>query len=179
MTNKYDGTRRKELPSAEVLRANFDYDAATGNLVRKKVVGARGSAIAMVGQVAGYKDERGYIRVALKGRLYPAHRLIFVMMHGRPPKELVDHIDGNPANNRPENLREASYAENQANQRLSSKSKSGLKGAIFCNRWGKWRSVIRVNGSSKFLGHFENADAAHAAYCAAAEIYFGNFARSA
>ena len=47
------------------------------------------------------------------------HTLVCLAFHGKRPigKAVVDHIDGNGWNNKPENLRWASYSENMQNTR--------------------------------------------------------------
>ena len=103
------------------------------------------------------------------------HRLI---MNPEPDME-VDHINGNGLDCRRSNMRTATRQENQSNQRLSSRSSSGLKGASFYPRTGQWRSQIKVNTNYISLGIFNTAEEAHAAYCEASARLHGAFGRVA
>ena len=106
------------------------------------------------------------------------HREILALMLKRDllPGEEVDHIDGNGLNNTRKNLRLATKAQNMANSRKRSDNTSGFKGVCWHEQSGKWRAYIMVGGQQIYLGLFPNVDDAHAAYCAAAEIHFGQFA---
>jgi hypothetical protein len=59
----------------------------------------------------------GYRSGRLQGHGLLLHRVAFVLMTGDWPKALVDHIDGDRLNNRWNNLREASSAQNVRNRR--------------------------------------------------------------
>lgn len=106
------------------------------------------------------------------------HRIVATRMVGRPlaTDEEVDHIDGNGLNNRRDNLRVVSHRENMLNSRVNSKSKSGLKGAAWYGKGGKWQARIRAGGKHIQLGIFDTPEEAHAAYCEAAAKYHGAFA---
>ena len=59
-----------------------------------------------------------YRAVAFKKKNYYVHRLICEAFHGKCPegKSQVDHLDRDPSNNRPENLRWVSPSENCRNR---------------------------------------------------------------
>lgn len=96
-----------------------------------------------IGTKVGTPDKRGYIRTEIKHRKYAVHKLIYLIHYGIFP-ELIDHIDGNIANNRIENLRECTLSQNQFNTKIRKDSKSGVKGVYFTNN--AWISAIRANG---------------------------------
>jgi hypothetical protein len=115
-----------------------------------------------VGDKAGRKKSNGYCEVRIDGRLHGTHRIIFMMFHGHIPK-VVDHIDGNPSNNRIENLREATYAQNMMNSKLPKNNTSGFKGIYFCARTKKWVAQCWTNNKKTKLGYFSDIqDAAKA-----------------
>jgi len=92
------------------------------------------------------------------------------------PKEIVDHIDGDPLNNQRKNLRIASKSQNSANS-TSRKGTSVYKGVSRHQRGNCWRVTLTCNGKQKYIGHFQSeVDAAHA-YDAAAKKIFGEFSR--
>ena len=126
------------------------------------------------GSVAGYALKRGNIIVMIDGRNYQAHRLAWAMHYGTEPPGTLDHIDGNPSNNRIDNLREATPSQNGGTSR---KSRRGLKGAYpMSNHW-RWTTKIRAHGVSRYIGSFDTEVEAHEAYRQAAIKLFGEFAR--
>lgn len=108
------------------------------------------------------------------------HRVILSRILGREllPGELTDHINGNGLDNRRSNLRVANPAQNIYNTRTSASNKSGYKGVHQLKRNGRWQATIGVNGKKIHLGMYATAEEAHAAYCAAANFYHGEFANS-
>jgi len=112
-----------------------------------------------------------------KARQY-LHRVILQRILGRPLErgECVDHIDGNGSNNRRENLRLASHAENRRNSRKYDNNTSGHKGAYWRKRELKWMAQISVSGKDIYLGYFDDIEDAAAAYREAAVKHYGEFA---
>lgn len=128
------------------------------------------------GAVAGSLGANGYIRIAFGGVRVPAHRLAWFFVHRRWPEQFIDHINGDRADNRIVNLREATESQNQGNQRLKKTSTSRIKGVRA--RAGKWDAAIREKGRIKHLGRFDTPEAARAAYVTASKHVFGAFARA-
>jgi len=113
------------------------------------------------GKKAGYVNPvNGYMRCRIDGRDFWAHRVVFALVHGRFPNEQIDHIDGDRRNNRPENLREVSDAENKRNSARPSHNTSGVMGVSWHKASGKWRARIRAQGKLVHLGLFRDFDEA-------------------
>lgn len=91
--------------------------------------------------------------------------------------ELVDHINGEPMDNRKNNLRSASKQQNSANRGLQSNNTTGFKGIYFQKTTGKYRAHIQVNGKRISLGSHKTSIDAAKAYDTAASEHFGEFAR--
>lgn len=136
-------------------------------------------AIVKAGEVAGCRQtQRGtYIFIRIDSSLYGAHRLAWLYMKGEWPIR-VDHEDNDGTNNRWGNLRLATKSQNAANSKIHFDSTSGVKGVWFSQASQKWCSMIRVDGSRKYLGLFVNKQDAAQAYADAAIKYFGEFART-
>lgn len=106
----------------------------------------------------------GYLHCMLDGKHYLIHRLVFLYFNGYLP-ENVDHINGNRADNRIENLRAVTKKGNQQNMRKAfSTSKSGLLGAFLSGKTNKWFSCICTAGKRVHLGTFNSPEEAHEAY---------------
>jgi hypothetical protein len=94
-----------------------------------------------------------------------------------PPGYVVDHIDGDPLNNRRDNMRIVTSSENSWNQKISKANKSGYKGVCFAAREGRWRAQIRKNKRQYMLGYFKDPADAAAAYAAASAELHGEHGR--
>lgn len=143
----------------EQLKQLLTYDATTGLftwLVRpcKKYP---------AGMVAGCRHPNGYIRIAINGRLYGAHRLAWLYVHGQFPDGVIDHINRQRHDNRLANLRAVTRAQNQQNRGVNKNSTSGVNGVCWDQRTSKWKAHIMLNGRTICLGrHSTIGEAAHA-----------------
>ena len=165
--SKYDSTISQEL-----VRELFDCPPE-GGLVWKKKTNALSRA--KIGEQAGCRYKDGYIIVLLKKCPIPAHRIIFLWHHGWLPPT-IDHINGIKDDNRIENLRAATYSQNNMN-RKSDANCHGLKGVSYSTyNKRRFRATITVNGKYIHIGVFDTAQEAHEAYCQKAKELHGEFA---
>jgi HNH endonuclease len=146
-------------PSFDEIDAALAYDATTGEVVWKMKLSAK----QRVGDKAGYLDSEGYWSIQFRGKSYKAHRLAWLLTHGKWPELFIDHINGDRADNRIENLREASRSLNAQNQRKpQGNSKSGVLGV---SRYrDKWKAQISNSGRVIYLGLYASTVEASAAY---------------
>jgi hypothetical protein len=132
----------------EQLKELLHYDPETGVFTWKE---SRGNVKA--GQIAGWEND-GYLKIQINKKSEQLHRLAFLYMTGELPAEQVDHKNQNRSDNRWENLREVSQAENLKNKTLGANNKSGLLGVCFSKQVGKYQAYISVNKKRKHLGFY-------------------------
>lgn len=92
------------------------------------------------------------------GNLIELHRWLMNF----PKKGVVDHINGNTLDNRKENLRVISNADNLRKGKLRTNNKTGISGVRKNkkNKYKIWTATIKVNYKTKYLGSFvEKKDA--------------------
>jgi hypothetical protein len=135
------------------LKEYFDYK--DGNLFWKK----QPASHIKVGDVVGTINKRGYVQVKFLCKRFYAHRLIYFMFNGYFPQE-VDHIDGNKTNNKIENLREATPAQNRHNRKISKNNTSGIKGVSWNKKENVWIAQCQVNKKNYFLGRYHDKEMA-------------------
>jgi len=131
------------------LKERYWYDAAQGVVRNRK------------GQVIkGFEESKGYLRLNVRGNgtrhEIKLHRLVWVLVYGRFPKQ-IDHINGNPKDNRIENLREVNQSENDMNRVFSWKPNpsTGLPGVY------KVKGVYQVKVQDKQLYFRDKYEAFH------------------
>lgn len=157
------GLRQK--PTAERVRQLLGYDENSGVFTWKICPSSK----ALEGEAAGAADLAGYWVLCIDGTRQHAHRIAWLYVHGEWPKRVIDHINGDRADNRIENLRDVPHAHNIQNVKRAAKSNknSSLLGAHWFPRRGKWKSSIRANGKTYHLGYFNSDEEAHRAYVTA------------
>jgi len=149
------------------------YDANTGLLYWTTYI----YTIKKPGDLAGHQNASGYIEIRFDRKNYQGHRVAWYLHTGEDPGILqVEHIDTNRTNNKIDNLRLASSAQNSWNKGKKTCTTSKYKGVAFYARYRKWISQIRANGKTTHLGYFTDELEAHRTYCLAAMEMHGEFA---
>lgn len=121
------------------------------------------------GEMCGWVDGAGYQRINLPNRKFVrGHQVAYYLAHGEWPHSYVDHVDGNRLNNDPANLRLVNDCGNSRNAR-SGKNQTGYQGVSFASGSYKaaYKAEIMLNKKRLYLGCFDSAELAHAAYKAA------------
>jgi len=96
-------------------------------------------------------------------------------MTGAWPPEYVDHKDGDPSNNRWENLRPASAQENSRNKKRKYNSFTGIKGVKKNSLNDTWEVQIDIGDRILQCGPYFSYQKACQVYDELAEKYFGEF----
>jgi hypothetical protein len=151
--------RKKMRPTQEQITEHFDY---IGGALIRKTTGKR-----------GYTRPDGYVYVRLLGRSFGEHRLVHLLFSGEWPYQ-VDHVNGVRNDNRPENLRSASHAQNCMNRKPMGTSS---KGCYWQPKHQRWIAQIGVSGKRKTIGYYSTESEAAAAYANAAAELHGEFMR--
>lgn len=133
----------------------MDYDPATGQFCWRNTFAA-GMCCARLHSrpkpgdvVRGTRNQAlGYLYIALLGKVYLAHRLVWLHVHGKfPARGLhIDHKNHDGFDNRLCNLRVATRSQNFANSRLRSDNTSGYRGVNWHSQGKKWRASVWFNG---------------------------------
>ena len=177
-TPKRDQPKTGELMSSIVrplagLEKVLRYDANTGLLYWTVFI----YRIKKPGDLAGHHNSSGYIEIRYNRTTYQAHRIAWYLHTGADPGILqVEHIDTNKTNNKIQNLRLATAAQNSRNKGKKSGTLSQYKGVTFSARHDKWVSQIQIGGKTTNLGYFTDELEAHRTYCLAAVEIHGEFA---
>lgn len=153
----------------EGIDKNLSYDPETGVFKYLTKRGRKNKDLTV-----SSKDRHGYIRVSYKGKRYLGHRVAFYLMKGFWPKQDVDHIDGNRANNKWGNLREASRSENLWNQKVT-RGESKYKGVVRSGRG--WVAQVSKKPDKYYLGYYLSQEEAALVYNYKAQELFGVFSR--
>lgn len=121
-------------------------------------------------------DKDGHLRFKVKNIRLFAHRVAWLYETGSFPKLCIDHIDGNPANNKFNNLREATPKENSRNSKMFKTNTSGVKGVYWHKGKSRWYAHCRVDNKRHYVGVFKNILDAEKAVNAFREKHHGAFA---
>jgi len=141
----------KDIITQKRLKELLSYNTETGLFTWLVSTGK-----ARAGSVAGTTSTNGYVYITANGTRRGAHRFAWMYVYGKFPKNDIDHINHNPADNRISNLREVTRAENMRNASLSKANTSGVTGVGLFRRDNKHHSQIMINGETIHLGYFDN-----------------------
>jgi hypothetical protein len=151
----------------EILKI-FDYDKNKGELYWK----VKPSQRIKIGNGAGWNGQ-GYRLFCYQNKKYLVHRLIWLIENGMDPIGDIDHLNGNRADNRIENLRECTRRQNTSNKECH--RKGHLVGTCFRKLENikiisqrflikPWQAKIQLNGKVFYLGSYFTQQEAHQAY---------------
>ncbi len=127
-----------------------------------------------------YATPAGYVR-ATSGKFLAAHHMTLHRYVCRVEREeRLDHESGDTLDNRKQNLRVATAAENARNTRRQTfpGKTSRFKGVCWSARAERWLAKITANGERTYLGQFSSEEDAALAYDKAAVQLHGDFART-
>lgn len=150
MADKYSSLTQERLQKL------YTYDPDTGLLMSNRLK-----------RPVGYNHD-GYLSIELNKKHIKVHRVIWMIVHGKWPDPMIDHINGNRKDNRLCNLREVTAKQNLEN--------NFGKGAVFKGvtptKTGKrWKAQITNNSKTIYLGTFDFPEDAHKVYCQAAKVF--------
>ena len=142
----------------------------------------------LISKYCWHKHQDGYLRALYsyyyddKGKRHNhyilMHRLLLDADNTHKDKE-IDHINGNPWDNRLCNLRFVTHSQNIQNEKLLRSNTTGHKGVYWNKLEKKWKAAITASGNVIHLGTFYTYDEAVIARENAEKKYHGDFARAA
>lgn len=135
--------------------------------------------VELISKYAWSETHNGYLVAYVNGKHIRMHRLIYETHNHCSIMDnfVIDHINGNPKDNRIENLRAVTVQQNSRNLKLYKTNKSGHKGVSWRKDRNKWDARITVDHHVYYLGLFENYEDAVTAREVAEAKYFGEFSR--
>ena len=151
----YPGKFKKSEMTSEILKEYFNYDPLTGSLTWKRKHCSKVVKGSEVGSLSTAPKAHHKV-VHFKGSLYAVHRLIWCWYYGSWPTGHIDHINHDELDNRIENLRDVSQAENNLNNSLRSDNSTGYTG-IWINKQNskkKYMAEISLKGKKVFCKSF-------------------------
>ena len=173
LTRSESATRVQRMNTSpipvELLQRLLRYDALTGDLrweYRDLTLVTEGlmknaRSVAAFNAKSGGKlaltcpQKTGHRIGIVLGNGVSAHRVAWALATGSWPTRNIDHINGNPADNRLANLRDVDQAENVKNARMYKNNTSGAVG-VFARKDGRFNAYVRNGGVRKHLGCFSS-----------------------
>ena len=113
---------------------------------------ARTTKKTKIGQRAGAVSQDGYWKVCVDKKSYRASRVVVALNGGIiPVGYVVNHIDGNPLNNKIENLEVVTHAENNGRCKFVSNKRrtdntTGVHGISHCKTKNRYITSITIDG---------------------------------
>lgn len=137
-------------PTQEQVALLFSYDSKTGVLVRKITVSSNAKAGAVVGSV----NSDGYLCVGINKTTYKVHQIIWLLVNGKWPNGVIDHINRIKVDNRIENLRDTTVLVNNINKGVRKDSNTGVTNVTWRERDKRFYAACRKNGKQNYIGSF-------------------------
>lgn len=120
------------------------------------------------------KGHKTYLYVKCTGPQFK-NKILARVLTDCPDHLQVDHINGDPLDNRMENLRLVTPQQNQMNKaKFAGKAGDLPKGVLKVGK--RYRAYIRIDYATRHIGVFDTSEEAYSAYKVEAEKLFGEFA---
>lgn len=142
----------KQILTQARLKEFLSYNPATGEFTHIYSPSNR----VTIGGKAGWNSGDGYLRVRIDGAPHYLHRLAWLYITGEWPLHEVDHINGDPSDNRMDNLRVVTHSNNLRNAKRPRDNTSGIIGVSWDKRLNKWIAKIKTGGEQMHLGVYGN-----------------------
>ena len=160
--------KEKEVP-VHLVRELLSSDCQTGILTWEPRRAPCGS---FNGRYAGNEaftcvERKGYKTGCILGYHMKAHRIAWALHYDEWPEDQIDHINGNPSDNRIENLRIVNNKKNCRNQSTPKNNTSGYIGVTWSKQMGLWQAKYKVNYKNIHVGYFNNPQDASTAVISA------------
>ncbi len=170
------GYRKTPLPSdsellAEVRRL-MNYRPAEGGFVQ--IALAPRQPKYMLGRQVGHESGRGYLMAHVLGHSIAVHRLVWLWHHAALPSAMIDHINRDRKDNRIENLRLVTAAQNVWNR---VRKEGGHGQGVSPNGHGHYVARMQPPGKREkiYLGTYDTPQEAAAAYVGASVALHGDY----
>lgn len=119
--------------SAKRLKELLNYSSDTGKFYWIAKSSPNSHAIKIGGE-AGCLDKQGRIVIQVDGKQFKAHRLAWLYVYNVFPEGVIDHFNGNSADNRICNLRDVSNRTNMKNTRKYNRQDISLPQGILTSK---------------------------------------------
>lgn len=156
----------------EIVRELLHYDSGTGIITWKPRCekwfryerDCRGWNTRYSGKRAGSLRANGdgyqLRQIALIGRHFLEHHVIWMYMTDDPLPEEIDHKNHDGTDNRWCNIRASNHTNNQHNMSMYHNNTSGVTGVHWHRKANKWQAKCYLNGKCHYLGLFTELDEA-------------------
>lgn len=150
----------ENILTQSILKEHLHYDTETGIFTRIKSAGGQ-----VTGNTAGCIGSGGYVNIKVFGVSHKAHHLAWLYFYGNTPNIQIDHINGVRTDNRIQNLRLATNAQNTQNTKLYKSNSTGYFGVSYHKRILRYQSRITISNRTIHLGYYDTPEEAHQVYC--------------
>lgn len=154
------GKEAEDAVTLEDVMEIVSYEPDTG-LFRRKVSKNQHPVGGVCGKTVG---KGNHLAIRVNGRNFMAHRVAWLFTYGEWPDGAIDHIDGDPQNNRVSNLRIATASQNGGNLKIQTNNTSGFPCVYRKKGTDIWCVSVRKNNKNIGGGwHRDKNKAIHAA----------------
>ena len=150
----------------------LEYNPDTGNLYWLKKPNRRIRVGDVAGSKAQHRKHNWYYNLKVCGKRLKVHRVAWLLYYGELPNDMmIDHIDGNGLNNKIDNLRLATPAQNQYNRRKQQEYPGTQK------RGNRYIARIQQDRKKIYIGTYDTREEAHFAYLKKSRELRGEFSK--